>query len=488
MSSRTESTSVPAASTPPNSLSGKKTWTALVVVLCGSFMDLLDANIVTVATPAIATELHASEAQLQWILAGYILALGSGLIIGGRIGDDHGRRRVFLISLGAFALTSAACALAVNPPMLIGTRALQGLSSGLMVPQVLGIIRSSFPPAAMAKAFAAFGVVTSMAVVAGPLLGGFLVDADPAGLGWRSIFWVNVPIAAVVLTLGVRVLPESATGHRTTLDFPGAALAALATFLLLLPMVQGRDWGWPWWGFAIMTAGVLLLAMFVVRERTVIRRGEQPLLDPALLRIRRFSAGLVVSLFFFGAIGAFFLTLSLYLQAGTGRTAWETGLVILPYAVGSILTSGIGAALAAKMGRALLICGSLILAGSQCLLWLVVRDGQDPGYWALALGLFAGGLGLGLASPILVNIILTGLPEKDASSAGGVLSTVNQLGGAAGIAVIGTVFFSALDSSGAGASRPPAYGDAFATILPIEAALYVATAALMLLLPRTTTS
>ncbi|HUR04084.1 MAG TPA: MFS transporter [Nonomuraea sp.] len=460
----------------------KASGVALLVVLFASFMDLLDATIVTVAAPAIAAELHASPAQLQWMLAGYVLALGSGLITGGRIGDDYGRRRVFLASLAAFAVASAACALATGPATLIATRGLQGLAGGLMVPQVFGIIRSSFDPAGMAKAF---GAVQGLAAVAGPLLGGFLVDADLFGLGWRTIFWVNVPIAAVALILGSRALPESTSRHRAAWDIVGAVMSTLAVFMVLLPLVQGHDWGWPWWGFALMAAGVLLLAGFLCYERSVVRRGGRPVLDPTLLRTRGFSAGLLASVFFFGAIAALFLTLSIYLQAGTGRTAWQTGLVVLPYAIGSIITSGVGVALAAKAGRALLISGSLAMAASQALLWFLVRDGQNPGYWMLALALFVGGLGLGLAAPILVNVVLAGVPGQDAGAAGGVLSTVNQIGGAAGIAALGSIFFAAVDSPVAGASQLDVFGNAFAAVIPVEIAFYLLAAVLMLLLPRT---
>jgi EmrB/QacA subfamily drug resistance transporter len=481
----TSDTAPPAAPThgiQPAPLVGRSAGIAVLVVLFASFMDLLDATIVTVAAPAIATDLHASAAQLQWIIGAYILALGSGLITGGRIGDDYGRRRVFLASLAAFAVASAGCALATGPDMLIGTRVLQGLAGGLMVPQVFGIIRYSLAPTGMAKAFGAYGAVQGLAAVAGPLLGGFLVDADLFEWGWRSIFWVTVPIAVVALLLGSRVLPESTSGHRSALDVTGAAMSAGAVLLILLPLVQGRDWGWPWWGFTIIAAGVLALGGFLRYERALARRGGQPLLDPELLRVPSFTAGLAASLFLFGGIGAFFLTFSIYLQEGTGRSAAQTGLVFLPYAIGSILTSGLGVALAARAGRALLISGSLILATSQAVLWLAVRDGQDPGYWSLALALYIGGLGLGLAAPILVNVVLAGIPGRHAGAAGGVLTTVIQIGGATGIAALGTVFFTALDAGKAGPLGT--YGDAFASVLLAEVALYGLAAALMLLLPK----
>ncbi len=484
MTSTTASPAIPRNRSAREPLAGRVAAIALFVVLLATFMDLLDATIVTIAAPAIAGDLGATPTQLQWMLAGYVIALGSGLITGGRIGDDYGRRRVFLGSLAAFAVASAACALATDPAMLIGTRVLQGLAAGVMIPQVFGIIRSSFDPANMAKAFGAYGAVQGLAAVAGPLVGGFLVDANLLGLGWRTIFWVNVPIAVVALILGRWALPESANRTRTPLDVVGAAMSTMAILLVLLPLVQGRDWGWPLWGFVLMLAGILLLFGFGAFERSVARRGGQPILDPALLRVPSFRAGLLASVFFFGAIGPFFLTLSIYLQTGTGRGAWQTGLVILPYAVGSIITSGLGIALAAKAGRALLVIGSLVLAASQALLWFIVRGGDDPGYGLLALSLFVGGLGLGLAAPILVNVILAGVPGRDAGSAGGLLSTVNQIGAAAGIAVLGTVFFSSLGRSSGDADQLQAFGSAFAAVLPFEIAFYLVAAALMLLLPR----
>jgi EmrB/QacA subfamily drug resistance transporter len=461
---------------PPATVTGPASVVALVVVLVAAFMELLDATIVSVAAPAIAADLGAGEAALQWTLAGYTLALGSGLVTGGRIGDQFGRRRVFLLGLAAFAAASAACALAPTAGVLIATRVAQGLAGGLMVPQVFGIIRSSFAPAARAKAFGAYGAVLGLASVAGPLLGGLLVDADLLGLGWRTIFWVNVPVAAVGLALGLRFLPESSTGDRARLDLPGALLVSLASVLLLLPLIQGREWGWPWWGFALLALSAPTVVAFLRRERGLLARDGRPILDPALLRVKAFAGGLVTSVLFFGA---------LYLQLGTGRTALETGMIILPYAIGSTITSGVGIALIERGGRALLAGGSLVLALSQAILLVVVADGADPGYWPLALPLFIGGLGLGLTAPSLFNAVLSGVPAKDAGAAGGVLSTVGQIGNAAGVAVLGVLFFSALDTSfGAGAAPQAAYGDAFTAILPWQIGCYVLAAALMFLLPE----
>jgi EmrB/QacA subfamily drug resistance transporter len=478
-----EDTRAPAAASVP--ISGAGASAALLVVLFGSFMDLLDATIVTVAAPAVAQDLGAGDAEIQWMIASYVLALGAGLVTGGRLGDQYGRKRLFMIGLAGFMLTSALCALAADPGMLIGMRAAQGLTAGVMVPQVFGIIRASFAPSERAKAFGAYGAVQGLASVAGPLLGGLLVDGDVFGLGWRTIFWINVPVSILALIIGAKVLPESRSASTARPDLLGALLAASGILLLLLPIIQTETWGWTWASYALLAAGIAVLASFLTYERRLAGRGDEPVFDPALLGIRAFAIGLSASVLFFGGLGSYFLTLSVYLQNGTDRTALETGLVILPYALGSIITSGLGVAFAAKAGRALLVTGSLTIAASQLALWAVIRDGNDPGYWHLALALFVGGLGLGLAAPILVNVVLAGIPGRNAGAAGGVLSTVNQIGGAIGIAVLGTVFFTAVTGSATGAPGPADYGHALSIVLVVSAVVYVVAALVMLALPKT---
>ena len=454
----------------------------LLVVLFASFIDLVDATIVVVAAPAIEASIGATSAQLQWVVAAYTLALAAGLITGGRLGDAYGRKRIFLVGLAAFGVTSALSALAVNPESLIGFRAAQGLAAGIMVPQVFGIIRGSFEPSQRAKAFGAYGAVQGLASVAGPLLGGLLITTNLFGLEWRSIFWINVPICIVAFIVGVQVLPESRSGRRAPFDIIGAALAAAGVFLLLLPLIQSTLWGWGTLSWGLVAAAVVTVGLFIVYERGLTRRGGEPVFDPTLLKSKSFSAGLVASVLFFSGIGSLFLILSVYLQDGGGRTALETGLVILPYAIGSIITSGVGVALAARAGRTLLISGTLTVAASYVVLWEVVRDATDPSYWPLAAGLFIGGLGLGLVVPILVNVILAGVPGRQAGAAGGVLSTVIQIGGTIGIATLTTVFFTLADS---GQDRSlSSYGPAFGTVLITSALIYVVTALVMLLLPK----
>lgn len=473
-----------ASAAPPARIAGAGAGMALLVVLFGSFMDLLDATIVTVAAPAIAHDLGASDTQIQWTIAAYVLALGAALITGGRLGDQFGRKRLFMIGLAGFMVTSACCALAVDPGMLIGMRGAQGLAAGIMVPQVFGIIRASFAPAERARAFGAYGAVQGLASVAGPLLGGLLVDANLFDLGWRTIFWINVPVSILALIIGATVLPESRSASTAPLDLIGVLLAASGILLLLLPIIQTETSGWTLASYAFLAAGIIVLAIFLTYERRLARRGSEPIFDPALLSIRVFAIGLSASVLFFSGIGSFFLTVSVYLQNGTNRTAWQTGLVILPYALGSIITSGLGVALAAKAGRALLIIGSLTIAASQLVLWALVKDGNDPEYWSLALALLIGGLGLGLAAPILVNVVLAGIPGRNAGAAGGVLSTVNQIGGAVGIAVLGTMFFTTVTESANGVPILADYSHALSIVLVVSAVLYAVTALVMLALPK----
>lgn len=477
--------SPPPVASPPAASSPARTVLPLLVVLFGSFIDLVDATIVTVAAPAIEATIGATTAQIQWIVAAYTLALGAGLITGGRMGDTYGRKRMFLLGLAVFSLTSALCALAGTAELLIGFRVVQGLAAGVMVPQVFGIIRGSFDFAQRAKAFGAYGAVQGLASIAGPLLGGLLVGADLFGLGWRSIFWINVPICLVALIVGSRVLPESRAPRRSAFDLVGAGLAAAGTLLLLLPLIQSTSWGWAWHSYALLGAAAAVIAAFIAYESRVARRGGESVFDPTMLRNRAFSAGLAASVLFFSGIGSLFLMLSVYLQDGAGRTPLETGLVFLPYAIGSIVTSGIGVALAGRAGRVLLVSGSVTVAASYLLLWAVVKDGTDPGYWPLAAGLFLGGLGLGLVVPILVNVILSGVPGRNAGSAGGVLSTVNQIGGAIGIATLTTAFFALADGT-QNDSGLAMYGPAFGTVLLASSVIYIAAAAVMVLLPRTT--
>jgi EmrB/QacA subfamily drug resistance transporter len=426
-------------------------WVALAVVLIAGFMQLVDISIVNVAIPSIQRDLDATYAQIQWVLAGYQLAFAVMLITGGRLGDIFGRKRLFMTGMAGFTLASALCGLAQSPGMLIGSRVLQGLMGAVMFPQILSVIQVTFPPRERGAAFGMFGATIGLATITGPLVGGLLIEGDLFGLGWRPIFLVNIPIGVVALALAARYLAESRAPRALRLDPGGVAIVSAGLLLLVYPLVQGRDLDWPLWTFLSMGAAVPVLAGFAVYERRKKAVDGSPLVDPDLFRQRPFVAGLAVAGIFFMGIPAFFLTFSLWLQIGLGFTALHSGLTGAPFAVGSALASAASVRLAPTLGRRILSAGSLLLvAGMAGLIWTVDRYGGAVNSWQLLPALLVCGLGLGSVIAPLVNVVLAGIRGQDAGAASGVLSTVQQVGGAVGVAVIGVVFFGLLGSQAAG--------------------------------------
>ena len=456
---------------------------ALAVLLVAAFMDLLDVSIVSVALPAIREDLGASEAALQWTVAAYTLAFAAGLITGGRLGDLIGRRRVFLGGMTAFVALSAGCALAWSPDALIAMRAVQGLSAAMMVPQVLAIITSAFPPGQRAAAFGAYGATLGMAAVAGPILGGLLVDVDLLGTGWRGIFLINVPIGLAALAIGRRVLPESRADKSANLDFVGVILGAGALTLLLFPLVKGRELDWPAWTFALMGCALVVAALFAAWERRIERRGRTPLVPLSLFRSPSYVSGALVGFVFFSTIASFFLVYVLYLQLGTGRDALAAGLACVPFSIGSAVTSGASIALAPKLGRIVLMIGAALMAAAMVWLAVVVDSaGVDPSWLSLAMPLAVAGAGMGLVAPPLIDVCLAAVAPERAGVASGVLTTATQAGSATGVAVIGVIFFGALP---VGVPAPQDLADALTSTLPWVAGILTVSIPLMALLPRT---
>lgn len=311
-------------------------WIALAVILAAEVMDLLDVLVTNLAGPAIRADLGGSPTVIQWIGAGYTLAMAVGLVTGGRLGDLYGRRRMFLVGVLGFTAASAACALAGSPGTLIAARVAQGLLGALLLPQGLGLIKEMFPPEQLAAAFGAFGPVMGISAVGGPILAGWLVDADLGGTGWRAIFLINVPLGLLAALGAARFLPASRPGHATRLDLPGVALLSVAVFLLVHPLVQGRELGWPAWSFAMLAGAVVVLAVFARYEQRRQRAGRDPLVVPALFRRRAFTGGLVAGLAFFTALAGFSLVFSLYLQLGLGWSPLRAGLAGVPQALGMV--------------------------------------------------------------------------------------------------------------------------------------------------------
>ncbi|HEX3211570.1 MAG TPA: MFS transporter, partial [Actinomycetota bacterium] len=417
-------------------------WVALAVVLIAGFMQLVDISIVNVAIPSIQRDLDATYSQIQWVLAGYQLAFAVMLITGGRLGDIFGRKRLFMVGMTGFTLASALCGLAQSPSMLIASRVLQGLFGAVMFPQILSVIQVTFPPKERAGAFGLFGATIGLATITGPLVGGLLIEANLAGLEWRPIFLVNVPIGIAALAAATRFLAESKAPRALRLDLVGVAIVTAGLLLLVFPLVQGRDLDWPLWTFLSMAAAVPVLAGFAAYERRKKARDGSPLVDPDLFRQRSFVPGLAVAGIFFMGIPAFFLMFSLWLQIGLGFSALHAGLTGVPFAVGSALASAASVRLVPTLGRRILSVGSLLLvAGMGALIWTVDRYGGAVHSWQLLPALLVCGLGLGCVIAPLVNVILAGIRGQDAGAASGVLTTVQQGGGAVGVALIGVIFF-----------------------------------------------
>ncbi len=435
----------------------KRRWLALVVLLLAAVLDLVDVTIVNVAIPTIQRDLGASYEAIQWVLAGYTLAFALGLITGGRLGDIYGRKRVFLVGVAGFTLGSALCGLAPSPGMLVASRVLQGAMAAVMIPQVLSIIQASFPPGERGAAFGAYGAVAGLASAGGPLIGGVLIQGDLLGLGWRPIFLVNVPVGLLALIAAALVVRESRSDHPLRLDLTGVVIVTVGLLLLVYPLVEGRNLGWPAWTLASMGASVPVLTLFALWERRKARKDGSPLVPPDLFRERAFVAGLLVNLVFFLGVGSFFFVLALHLQIGLGFTPLRAGLTILPFSLGGVVASGISVQLTPKVGRWVLAAGALLMAGGMAGLILTFSlFGTRTGTWEVLPALLVAGFGMGLILPPLADVILAGVPGDDAGAASGVLSSTNQLGNAVGVALIGVLFFGLL------ANQAPASADAVA--------------------------
>jgi EmrB/QacA subfamily drug resistance transporter len=463
----------------------RRRWLTLAVVLTAAFLGTLDFFIINLALPAIQTDLHASFAQVQLVIAAYGLAYAVCLITGGRLGDIYGRRRVFLVGVAGFTLASVLCGLAPSAPALIAARVLQGVAGALMFPQVLSIIQVTFPAHERGRAFGVYGVVQGAASFSGIVLGGLLVQSNLFDLSWRPIFLVNLPVGLLTLAAGWRLVTESRSPTARRLDLGGVAIVSAALFLLAYPLVEGRESGWPWWAFACLAAAPPVLAAFVVYERGVLARRGSPLVELALFRNRAFVVGLVTTLAFCSGLSAFFLTVTLFLQSGLGVSPTAASLAFAPFAIGYLTASGSAVKLAPRLGSRVIHVGSAAMAAALAgLIGLARVRGPALGVLELMPVLLVYGVGQGLTFPALVGMTLSRVPAADAGSASGVLATVQQVAFSLGVAVIGSVFFAAL-GSGAGAR---AHAGALGAALLCNVTLLTLTFALAFRLPRRATA
>jgi EmrB/QacA subfamily drug resistance transporter len=459
-------------------------WAALFVILAAEVMDLLDALITSIAGPTIVRDIGGGQTLIQWLSAAYTLAMATGLLIGGRLGDIYGRRTMFLVGMTGFTTMSLACAIAQSPGELVAFRVLQGLLGAVMLPQGLGLIKEMFPPDDVAKAFGAFGPIMGLSAVGGPILAGFLVDADVFGWQWRTIFAINVPIGVIALVAGVRVLPAARRNRNLHVEFTSAAVASASMFLLIYPLIQGRELGWPAWTYAMIAAGLLGFGLLARIEMTRDRAGKVTLMTPSLFRKKAFTGGIAVGMALFGALLGMSIVFTLFVQLGLGYSPYKAGLAGIAQAVGMVIGFIASQPLNARFGRRLMQSGALItIVGLALFVGTLHWAGDSVGIWALAPSLAVSGIGLGLTMAPFFDIVLAGVDETESGSASGALTAVQQLGGAFGIAVLGTVFFHVLDTTTA-TGRIAAFRDAASFAMWLAIAFVAAAALLTWLLPK----
>jgi EmrB/QacA subfamily drug resistance transporter len=454
----------------------------LPVLFAPVFMVILDVFIVNVAAPSMRADLGATDAELQWVVAAYLLTYALSLITGGRLGDVLGRRRMFKVGIVGFTAASALCAAAPDPTTLIVARLLQGFGGAAMWPQVLSIVQVEFPPAERPRAFGFQGLVQGLAAIAGQIVGGGLIALDVLGLGWRSVFLINIPVGLIALLCANRVIPESRSESARRMDLVGVALATLTLGLVMVPAVEGREAGWPAWTFAAFAAAVPTAALFVAAQRRKAARGGSPLLELHLFDTRGFRIGLLSATALYFVISFFFL-LGIYLQDGLGLSALDSGLAFTPIAVAFVSSSLAGPRLADGAREYLPQIGAAIAALGRIATVVVIQSTTPSAVsvWLL-LAMVPIGAGMGLAIPPLINLVLRAVPPTEAGAASGTMVTSQQIGNALGVATIGTIFFGQLGSaSGAGA-----YGDAFSISLAVQALFALAAAVLVSRARRTT--
>ena len=457
-------------------MSLSKRWLAFTAVVTASVMDLLDSTIAQVAAPSIRHDLGGSYAVIEWLTAAYALAMAVGLLTGGRLGDLYGRKRVLLAGMAGFIAASAACAAAATSAELIGARAVQGLAGAVMLPQVFGLISDLFEPHEMGKAFAVFSPVMGLSAMLGPIVSGGLIGLDLFGTGWRMIFLVNVPVGLAALAAGAFFLPAvppRAAGTR--LDLPGAALAGVAMFLLVFPLVQGHELGWPGWLLGMLGASAAVLAGFGWYQVRRKRAGRTPLIEPGIFANRGYASGIGFSLAFISSMGGIVVVFNVLLQAGLGYTPWHSAITTAPWAAGAFIGSAAGGMTMGRLGRRVLHAGLVVEAAGLLVLAGVLREaGAGVSTADLLAPMIVGGIGMGMVFVPLFDIAMAGIRPHEMGSASGVLQTVNSLSMSTGVAGLGVIFFSLLGGGHAAGYLSAAQWTVLATVGLLGSAFAVA--------------
>jgi MFS family permease len=423
-------------------LDSSRRWWVLAIVVAAQFIFGVDAFIVNVAIPTIAAELHASAAQIEAVIAIYLIAYATLVVTGGRLGDIHGVKSVFLAGVLGFTLTSLWCGLAQSGPELIVAPLAQGATAALMVPQVLATLHLLFSDSSRGRAFGIYGIVLGLAGAAGFLLGGVLVTLDLAGFGWRAVFFVNVPSGLIIMAAAWRIMPTVPRRAGTRLDVAGALVLLAGLLCLIGPLLFGHDLHWSPWMWLVMALGVAVVAAFLRLERIVARRGGMPLIDLALLSDAAFMRGLYAAFCFFFANLSFYLVMTMFMQKALHIPPLQAGLVFVPLALAFVIASRHSGARLRHRGTRVLIEGCAVQIIGLAALVLTMALAGSPSAPVLALVLTIFGYGQGLVMAPLSSAVLSTVKPASAGSGAGIYGSTAQIANAAGVAAIGAVFFS----------------------------------------------
>lgn len=457
-------------------------WTGLSILLLAGFVTIFDLFVVNVAIPSMQAELRADLSGIGFIVAGYELAFGVLLVTGGRLGDLYGRRRLFILGMAGFTFASLLCGIAPTVEMLIGARVMQGLAAALLFPQVYASIRVNFSGDDSRRAFGFLGMTLGLAAIAGQILGGFLVEANILDLGWRTIFLINVPIGIFAMAMA-RFIPETFSPGRPTLDWPGVALVSLGLTLLLVPLIEAPTYGWSLWSFLALVGAAILLIVFCLYQEHRRKAGHQPLVDMTLMRQPRFAQGGVLVLLIYSTASSFFLCFALLVQTGFGLSPFEAGSIFVPCSVAFVIFSLVAPHLVARFGTSAIAVGALVYAVSFGVLigqvWIAGAD-LVAARLIPALVLIGGAQAM-IMTPLL-NLVLGFVEERQAGMASGVISTLQQIGAALGVAAVGILFGAALGSGPE--DKSALYASAFVSGMSYNATAAVVAAGVLAVLAR----
>ena len=421
---------------------------ATTVLMVATFMDLMDSTITNVALPTIGKNLGATPEQLEWTVAGYVIAFATLLITGGRLGDIFGHRRIFVIGIVGFTLASLGAALSQTGDLLVAARVLQGGFAGIMMPQVLSSVQVMFAPEERAPVLGIIGSLSALGAVGGLILGGWLITADLLGMGWRSIFLVNVPIGIVLVVAALLFVPRSRSEHPLRPDLVGVLLGGVGVFLVVFPLTDGRAAGWAWWIWAMLTMSPFVIVAFVWQQGRMLKAHKAPLLPLPLFHDRGFASGQLVQVLSSIGNGGYVLILLYYVQSALGFTALAAGLTLLPFALGSMAAAPLAILATKRIGKWAVLLGGLVQAAALTwVMWTIWTAGAALTGWDVTAPLTLVGAGMMTLIMPLTSITLESVPTPDAGAASGTLTTFGQIGMVLGVALAGSVFFGILQDT-----------------------------------------